>query len=91
MIPVLLAPLAVTLGKSILAQLAYTVYMPEGFRKSYPFLVPVLANRVVKRIFDAEIGLIQKCDHVVLYCHFLFGVQTLLAGSQFLTGGGASP
>ena len=68
-----LAPLAVTLGKSILTATADAIDMPEVMGEIHPLLRAIAAYRAVKELAYAGEGLFLKSDEVICSCSFLFG------------------
>ena len=72
---VALAPLMVTLSKSVLTAAADAVNMPEVMGEIHPFLCSVATYRAVKELTDTGEGLFLKRNQVVCHSGFLLGSQ----------------
>lgn len=78
MITVSFAPLLVMLRKGLQRLAAYTVHMPVGVDKIYPFLVAIASCGAVKEIVGTRIGQVKQGDKVVLHCGFLGHIEAKL-------------
>lgn len=83
LITVSLAPLAVTLGKSVQTAAANAINMPEVMGEINPLLRAVTAHRAVKQLADTGKRLFLKCDEVVCGSGFLLNGQLKLTVHSF--------
>ena len=83
LVTVSLAPLAVTLGKSVQTAAANAIGMPEIMSEIHPLLGAVTAYRTVKQLADTGKRLFLKCDEVVCGSGFLLNGQLKLTVHSF--------
>ena len=82
MITLALAPLLVTLGKRLRADVADAVTVPEGYDKVHPFLVTVSTLRTGEQFVHAGECLVGQRNEVVLQRYHRFHVEVVLAAAQ---------
>ena len=82
MIPLPLAPLAVALRKSSLADQGDALTVPEGHDEIHPLLASVGTVRAGKHFVYPRKDLVSERNEVILQCHHVLHVQIVLPWGQ---------